>query len=370
MTATADRVIRCAHQVITHLDADRHLEHDTSRSITTGRQASGKVSLPTADTPKPGRVSAEEAEEALRAAVSFYQDQLAHDDQARAFLKERGVNDESVGRWQLGYAPASWDRLVKALRSERVSDGILLEVGLAGRGRTGRLYDRMRGRIVFPIHDAQGSPSGFAGRLITGDGPKYLNSPETLLYKKSLLLYGLHLAQPSIAEHQQAVIVEGYTDAIAAHQVGITHTVATGGTALTNHQLESIRSIAPTIILAFDGDQAGQQAAERVADLPMTTLQRLHVQLAHLPAGTDPAGLIAEGRADDFQAALTNPTPLLHHLIEQTLDQYDLNEIEATARALHAASPLIEHLTGPTERSTVVRWLARRLDRQEDHIEQ
>jgi len=197
VTATADRVIRCAHQVLTDLEGDRRLEHDGSRTITTNRQASEEVSPPTADTPEAGRVAVGKAEEALRAAVAFYQDQLVQDDQARAFLKERGINNESVDRWQLGYAPASWDSLVKTLRSEGISDEIILETGLAGRARTGRLYDRMRGRVVFPIHDAGGSPRGFAGRLISGDGPKYLNSPETPLYKKSKLLYGLHLCGPS-----------------------------------------------------------------------------------------------------------------------------------------------------------------------------
>ncbi|MEX2132807.1 MAG: toprim domain-containing protein, partial [Acidimicrobiia bacterium] len=232
VTATADRVIRCAHQVITHLEAERHLEHERSGTITTSRRESDEVRSHTVDTPEVGRVGVGEAEEVLQAAISFYQNQLDRDDQARAFLKERSVSDESVDRWQLGYAPASWDSLVRTLRSDGIPDETLLEVGLAGRARTGRLYDRMRGRVVFPIHDVGGSPRGFAGRLITGDGPKYLNSPETPFYKKSELLYGLHLAQPSIAEAQQAVIVEGYTDAIAAHQAGITHTVATGGTAL------------------------------------------------------------------------------------------------------------------------------------------
>jgi DNA primase len=370
VTATADRVIGCAHQVIAHLEADRHLEHDRSRTITASRQASEEVSLPTVDTPGAGRVGVGEAEAALRAAVSFYQDQLGRDDQARAFLAERGVNNESVDRWQLGYAPPSWDSLIKTLRSVGISDESLLEAGLAGRARTGRLYDRMRGRVIFPICDAEGSPRGFAGRLITGDGPKYLNSPETPLYKKSALLYGLHLGLPAIAERQQAVIVEGYTDAVAAHQVGITNTVATGGTALTADQLETMRSIASTVTLAFDGDQAGLQAAERVADLPKPAIKRLHLQLARLPDGTDPAGLIADGKADVLRAALSNSTPLLHHLIDWTLDRYDLNEVEATAPALYAASPLIEHLTDPSERPAVVRYLALRLDREEDQIEQ
>ena len=166
------------------------------------------------------------------------------------------------------------------------------------------------------------------------------------------------------------MIVEGYTDAIAAHQAGITHTVATGGTALTDRHLEALRSVASTVTLAFDGDPAGLQAAERVADLPKPTLGSFDLHLAHLPDGTDPAGLVADGRADVLQAALINRTPLLHHLIDRILARYDLNEVEATARALHAVSPLVERLSDPPHGPEVIRYLASHLDRGEQLIRQ
>ena len=128
-----------------------------------------------------------------------------------------------------------------ALREEGFSDDLLLEAGVAGRSRHGRLYDRMRNRVIFPIHDEHGAPRGFAGRLLSGDGPKYLNTPETELYQKRSLLYGLHLAHQPILDAGKAVVVEGYTDAIAAHQAGLTNVVATGGTALTEEHLENLR---------------------------------------------------------------------------------------------------------------------------------
>ena len=371
VTATADRVIRCAHQVITRLETGRRIEQDRSPTITTRREEPTPIGLPnTAETPQvpTGRVG--EAEAALGFAISYYQKQLGRDDGAQAFLAERGINNESVDRWQIGYAPTSWDSLVKTLRSQHIPDEILLEAGLVGRARTGRLYDRMRGRVVFPIHDAYGSPRGLAGRLVDGDGPKYLNGPETALYKKSLLLYGLHHARLAIAEHQHAVIVEGYTDVIVAHQAGITNTVATGGTALTADQVETIRPMTSNITLAFDGDQAGLQAAERVAELSTTTLGRFHLQLARLPAGTDPAGLISDGKTHILEAALRDPSPLLHHLINRTLTRYNLEEIEGPTRALYAVSPLIERLTDTSDRPAAVRYLASRLDRDETYIEE
>jgi hypothetical protein len=230
VSETADRVIRCARQVISEIEIDRPLELDSSRSVAAGRDQPNEAEIATDDRSPSSQKSAAELVDVLEAAVSFYQNQLRQDDQALAFLRQRGISDESVHRWQLGYAPPRWDGLVKALSGRGVSEEILVESGVAGRARTGRLYDRMRGRIIFPIHDGRARPRGFAGRLINGEGPKYLNSPETPLYKKSELLYGLHLVADAITDARDAVVVEGYTDAIAAHQAGITRTVATGGT--------------------------------------------------------------------------------------------------------------------------------------------
>ena len=374
VTATADRVIGCAHQLLTRLEADRYLEHGRSPTLTTGpvRQPE-TVSLPADSAPERARVAGQpgEAEEALRFAVSFYQGQLRHRDgaQARTFLERRGFHGDTISRWQLGYAPARWDSLVKTLRSQGIPDDVLLQAGIAGRAQTGRLYDRMRGRVVFSIFDAQGSPRGFAGRLLAGDGPKYLNSPETPFYTKRSLLYGLHLAGPSIAKTRQAVIVEGYTDVIAAHQAGISNTVATGGTALTPEQIEALQPMASTITLAFDGDAAGLQAARRVSELPKRALSGLSLQIAHLPTGSDPASLVSSGRVELLHDAVANPTPLLHHLIDHIVDQHNLNEPEALVRALRAAGTLVARLTDTTDRSQAVRYLAERVGRSEDMVE-
>jgi DNA primase catalytic core len=368
VSQTAGRVIRCARSVIADIGIDQRLERDWSVAIAKNGDRSKETQPDLNDSQVGGGVSAAELEDALLVAVSYYQDQLSRSDEARAFLIERGITPQSAERWQLGFAPPLWDGLVKALRSRSVSDDVMVEAGLAGQARTGRVYDRMRGRVVFPIHDQRGSPRGFAGRLITGTGPKYLNSPQTALYKKSELLYGLHHAAKGITVQGRTVVVEGYTDAIAAHQAGFGNTVATGGTALTARHLEALKTQAPAVTVAFDGDEAGLQAAERVADLPAKVLRGLDISLVSLPSGTDPAGLVANGRTDVLEAALSDPTSLLHHLIDQTLRGYGFGGPEARARALHRVASVVDRFIGSGDRSDVVTYLAVRLNQDEGYI--
>ena len=253
VAATANRVIDCARRVLTQLERERQLEHETVPNRP-------RVEVRNLDTERPAPDQQPprwpDHEEILTAAATFYQEQLHGPSAAGAveFLTHRGIGKEAIDRWQLGHAPDSWQSLTTALRKHGFSDDLLLEAGVAGRSRTGHLYDRMRSRVIFPIHDHQGAPRGFAGRLLTRDGPKYLNTPETDLYQKRSLLYGLHLAHQPIIDTGRAVAVEGYTDAIAAHQAGLTNVVATGGTALTERPVtrrrtEDLQS-ASTVIVA------------------------------------------------------------------------------------------------------------------------
>jgi len=237
VSATANRVIGCARQVLTQLEQERPLEREpiaaTPRIEARDRETATRSPEPTARS---------DLETVVSAATAFYQRQLQEPAGAEAveYLRHRGIDNEAIARWQLGYAPGPGEALTVALRQEGISEDLLLEAGVVGQSRQGRLYDRMRGRVVFPIHDDQGVPRGFAGRFISGDGPKYLNTPETELYKKWALLYGLHLAHQPIIDASNAVLVEGYTDAIAAHQAGLTNVVATGGTALTEEHLKTL----------------------------------------------------------------------------------------------------------------------------------
>ena len=182
---------------------------------------------------------------------------------ARAYLAERKLGPELIKHWRIGFAPDAWDRVVNGALKKGYTPADLLAAGVASEGRQGPI-DRLRGRIVFPLFDGRGRVRGFAGRVLPGvEGPKYINSPEGPYFHKGKLLYGLHHARGPIAKAGRAVIVEGYTDVIALHEVGVQEAVASMGTSLTEEQLTELRRLAATLVLAFDADQAGQDAALR-----------------------------------------------------------------------------------------------------------
>jgi DNA primase len=211
--------------------------------------------------------------------------------------------------------------------------------------------------VIFPIRDEHGTPRGFAGRLLSGDGPKYLNTPETELYQKRSLLYGLHLAYQPILDAGTAVVVEGYTDAIAAHQAGLTNVVATGGTALTEEHLKTLARITSKVTLAFDSDHAGRKAAEGAAELDRAHHGiRLHV--ARLPEGLDPPDLLANGRRHSLEGAIANAARLEHHLIDQIVELRNLDEPEAMARAIRAARSVLFSATDIEVRTQATEYLA------------
>jgi len=359
VSATANRVIGCARQVLTQLEQERRLERETiaatPRIEARDRETATRAPEPTARS---------DLETVVDAATAFYQRQLQEPAGAEAveYLRHRGIDNEAITRWQLGYAPGAREALTVALREEGFSEDLLLEAGVVGRSRQGRLYDRMRSRVVFPIHDDRGVPRGFAGRLLSGDGPKYLNTPETELYEKRSLLYGLHLAHQPIIDAGNAVLVEGYTDAIAAHQVGLTNVVATGGTALTEDHLKTLARITNNVTLVFDGDHAGLQAVDRAADLDRAHHGiRLHVAI--LPDGLDPADLLANGGRHSLEEAVANVAPLEHHLIDQIVEQTMLDEPEAIARAIRAARSVLSSATDIDVRAKATEYLATSLGR-------
>ena len=363
VAATANRVMGCARGVLTQLEHEHLLEHDPvgAKNIQSSKSDSREAEE---TTPSRDPTHRAELEEVLTAATSIYRSHLRDPKGAPAleFLQERSIGEEAATTWQLGYAPASWQTLTDALGKEGFADEILLESGVVGRARTGRLYDRMRGRLIFPILDESGVRRGFAGRLITGDGPKYLNTPETDLYQKRSLLYGVHLAGQPIVDAGNAVVVEGYTDAIAAHQAGFTNVVATGGAAMTPQHLEILERITTNITLAFDGDQAGLLAAQRTAELDRAD-QGVHIRVARLATGLDPAELLADGGGEILQEAIASAVPLEHHLIDQIVRQHDLEEPESIARAIHAAGSVVSSIPDPAAQAQAVTYLATRVGR-------
>ena len=358
--ATASRVIGCAREVIDQLGLERALERDPVERRETSRvEMRGEV-WEMAIEPDVLSDRTDELRDVLRAASAFFQSQLGDrlGARAREYLNERGFTADTAEHWQLGYAPPAWNALSHALLQEGFGEEVMLGAGVVGRSGTGRLYDLMRGRLMFPVLDETGGPRGFAGRLITGDGPKYLNGPETALYTKRALLYGLHHARPGIAEASEALVVEGYTDVLAAHQMGFVNVVATCGTALTREHLELLSRSTARVVLAFDGDSAGLNAVERTADLLGTT--EVDLRVATLPAGRDPADLLTKGNTQLFEPAIAKAVPLTWHLIDGIIQRHNLEEPEGAFRAVVSVAPIIEPLA-PHQRSEAVAYLASRL---------
>jgi DNA primase len=231
---------------------------------------------------------------------------------ARAYLAERGFTDETVDCFRIGLAPDSWDALVSAAARRGVETDLLLAAGLVvARDSGSGVYDRFRNRVLFPIFDTLNRPIALGGRTLGDDPAKYLNSPDTAVFDKSRNLYGLPQARDAMQESRQVIVVEGYTDCIMAHQVGITNTVATLGTSLTRQHVRLLKRYVDDVVLVFDGDLAGQNAADRAMQLFLE--EELDVHIVTLPGNLDPCDFLAEGHKDDFLAMIAQAPDALEH---------------------------------------------------------
>jgi DNA primase len=322
----------------------------------------------------------------LESAITFYHQVLTgsrHGKAALDYLHGRGLTDETIATFQLGYAIDAWDELSKRLVEKRGFRPEELEaVGLAVRGRrpaaAGSLgvYDRFRGRIIFPIRDASGGAIGLGGRVLaegskgtSSDGPKYLNSPATPVFDKSRALYLIDRAKTPIRKTKQAVIVEGYTDALAAHQAGFTNVVASLGTALTPGQVELLTRYAPAIALAYDVDPAGQSAGSFGAvelSALIGEVQRsgapiglTDVSVVRLPAGKDPDEVI---RADPeaWRAAVASSRPVMEYLVDLYSERFDPRTVEGRKQLIASVMPALRRVADPVERDAYLQLLARR----------
>ena len=307
--------------------------------------------------------------EAMRRAVDFYTRRLlsgADAGPARAYLRSRGYDRALIEKFGLGFSPLEDPSLGTELRSAGVSDSVMERAGLVVRrgwdrdpGGGGGTRDRFWGRIMFPIHDQRGDPVGFGARLMSGEGPKYLNSPETPLYRKSRLLYGLHLARREISRSDRAVVVEGYTDVIAMHRAGMESAVATCGTALGEEHLEVLGRLGERIVLAFDADRAGSDAVLRGERVSRRSGRRLDLRVAELPDGKDPADLLQEDRLDEVRQAVDDSRPALQYRMERRLAGVDLTDPEARARAVNELGPVVAAVADPAARAEYERTLSR-----------
>ena len=301
--------------------------------------------------------------EGVEKAVDFFHDRLKNAPDAasaRSYLRGRGYDADVVDRFQLGYSPAdSWDALVRFLKGKGVTEKSMLDAGLAARNQRGRLRDWFRGRIMFPIYDISGSPVGFGARLLDGEGPKYLNSPETRIYRKAQLLYGLNWAKAPITRSGYSLVVEGYTDVIALHLADLPVAVATCGTALGEEHFDLLRRFSERIVLAFDADEAGVGAALRGDELSTPADLDLDVRVALMPQGADPADLVQSDRLDELREAVDSSRPLLEFRIDRELERHNVEEAEGRARAVRAAARLIARQSDEIVRSEYSRRVSR-----------
>ncbi|MDQ2941812.1 MAG: DNA primase [Chloroflexota bacterium] len=306
--------------------------------------------------------------EALEAAIGWYREVLVQARQAqvaRAYLAERGLSDETLERFSVGYAPNTWDALTRRLRARGFSDEELVGAGLASSGRRGAI-DRFRGRIIIPIRDQSARPVGLGGRILPGtEGPKYLNSPATPLFDKSRALFAIDLAKTAIRREKLAVIVEGYTDVMAAHQAGFGNVVASLGTALTRGQIDLATRYADAVALAYDVDLAGEAATQRglLEELgPEAAVSK--VRVIRIPAGKDPDELI---RTDPtaWRTAVADAKPVMEYFIERAAAAADLTSISGRHEVTDAVLPLLQRVGDPIERNLYLQQLSRMVNVEE-----
>ena len=264
---------------------------------------------------------------------------------ARRYLLGRGLREETLGEFRVGYAPSPWDRILTASRRAGFSDEELLAVGLAQRShnRPGQIYDRFRERIMFPSTDARGNVIGFGARAMRDNQrPKYLNTAEGELYHKRRVLFGLDRARAAAARIGSVILVEGYTDVLALHQAGLGNAVGIMGTALTEEQISELERIAKVLVLCLDADRAGQDAMLRAAQL--TDRRRLELRVVALPDGTDPADLIERAGAQALRERVAASVPFVKFHVERILELGDLSSAEGRDRTFGQLQPVLRDL--------------------------
>jgi DNA primase len=287
---------------------------------------------------------------------------------AREYLAGRGLSEAIAREFRVGYAPSAWDRMIVGAQQSGFTAEELVAAGLAQRGRGGALYDRFRGRIMFPLADARGRVLGFGARAMAeGRGPKYLNTSENELYHKGRQLFGIDLARREAAKSGRIVVVEGYTDVLALHQAGIRESVAIMGTALTQEQLAELARSAPLVVLALDADRSGQEAMLRAARAAED--RGVELRVAELPEGKDPADFVTHGGVGAFQQQMERAMGIVEFQVRRVLADADLDTPAGRDRALEEARKLIAVVPERTaSRDALVREVADRLDVPVDYV--
>jgi DNA primase len=332
------------------------------------RSLADKAGIELEQDDRQGRGEKDRLHVVLSSATEFFEKHLGENKEVQKYLKARGVDEESMKKWRLGYAPAEWRSLWAYLKALGFSEDEITKAGLAkkvvGDARK-EPYDTFRDRIIFPIFDTSGEVIAFSGRAFAKDGiPKYLNSPEGPLFKKSEVLYGLDRAKAEIRKKDYAVLVEGQLDLVLSHQAGVKNAVATSGTAFTQLHLDRLKRLSQRIILAFDGDEAGEKASEKSAVLALS--MGMEVKIADMPEGKDPADLASKDVdlwREVLKRALPAPEFFLSRVLEEEREPRKLGRL-----ILKRVLPVVALVSSSIERAHFVSVIAKRSGIKEESI--
>jgi DNA primase len=302
-------------------------------------------------------------------AARFYEKVLlkeASGEQCRQYLKRRGVDAEIARAYRLGYAPDGWDALARYLDEKKVSLDAAEKAGLVRRRERGGYYDGFRNRLLFPISDIHGRPIGFGGRVLDDSLPKYLNSPESAVYRKSEVLFGLSMAKQAIREKGEAFIVEGYFDHLALFRAGVRNVAATCGTALTGGHLKGLRRFADRAYILFDADNAGKKATLRAMEIFLEEDFPAHV--VQMPAGEDPDTYVGKYGVDSFLGLVSAALPVFEFFFRDVCRQTDIGTVEGKVAVLDEVTPRLRKMADDVERDLYVREIARFLAIEENDV--
>lgn len=293
-------------------------------------------------------------------AARLYRESLERSEEAgtaRRYLEARGVDRETSEAYRLGFAPDRWDYLSRHLQHRKVSMELAERLGLVRRREGGGYFDIFRNRLLFAIADIHGRTIGFGGRVLDDSLPKYINSPESPIYHKSDVLFGVHLAKGALREQGSAIVVEGYFDHLALYQAGVRNVVATCGTALTEGHVKLLRRYAGKAYTLFDADSAGRKATVRAIDLFLAENFPAHV--VELTQGEDPDSFVKKEGADAFRARLAKARPAFHFLFRDLLGQVNAGTVEGKVKVADELAPRLAKLVNPIERELYVKEIAR-----------
>ncbi len=302
----------------------------------------------------------------LELSVKFFQAQLAKKNDAVKYLLDRGLTSATIKEWQIGFAPEGWQNLMNFLKESNYSDSELEKVGLIKKGDKGKYYDRFRSRIMFPIFDSSGRPVGFSGRIFNGkeDEAKYLNSPETIFFDKSRILYGFDRAKSVIRKSDFSILVEGQMDLIMCHQAGYKNAVASSGTALTREQLEKLFRISERLVIAYDSDGAGFRASEKAWQMALSL--GMDVKIAPIPDGYDPADVIKEDK-NKWKEIVKNSRHIIEIIIEHIAR--DAKDERDTGRKVSShLIPYLASISSHIDQAHFVKMISEKLNIESDSI--